>query len=85
MTQLDGNAAAGALSEVFTGDPTTATATCAACGVTGALAAVAVYEGPGTVLRCPACDAVLMRLARIRDAIHMEMRGISALRMRRTA
>ena len=33
---LDGNAAAGELSEVFAADLTTATATCAGCGATPA-------------------------------------------------
>ncbi len=38
MEHLDGNAAAGDLSEVFTLEATTAMATCAGCGATGAMA-----------------------------------------------
>ena len=57
MEHLDGNAAAGELSEVFALDVTTAVATCAGCGTTGPVAQAMVYEaGMGTVLRCPACD-----------------------------
>jgi hypothetical protein len=85
MTHLDGNAVAGELSEVFIGDLTTATATCAGCGTTGTLATVDVYEGPGTVLRCPACDSVLLRLVHVRGEICFEMRGVSVLRITRSS
>ena len=81
MTQLDGNAIAGELSEIFTGDLTTATATCAGCGTTGALATVSVYEGPGTVLRCPECDSVLLRIVHVRGEVCLEMRGVRVLRI----
>jgi NAD-dependent SIR2 family protein deacetylase len=83
MEHLDGNAAAGELSEVFTLEATTATATCAGCGATGEVARVHVYEaGMGTVLRCPECDAVLMRLVHARGEVLMEMRGVRILRWR---
>jgi Family of unknown function (DUF6510) len=82
MTQLDGNAIAGELSEIFAGDLTTATATCAGCGTTGAVATVAVFESlMGTVLRCPECDSVLARVVHARGEICLEMRGVSALRI----
>jgi hypothetical protein len=80
MTHFDGNAAAGPLSEVFAVDITTAVATCGQCGTTGALAAVHVYEGAGTVLRCPDCDAVLLRLVRTRSGTCVEMCNIKVLR-----
>jgi len=81
MEHLDGNAAAGDLSEVFALDVTVATATCAGCGVTGPMAQAMVYEsGIGTVLRCPSCDAVLLRVARGGGQLHMEMRGVRVLR-----
>jgi hypothetical protein len=82
MSHLDGNAAAGELSQVFAAEVTTAIATCAGCGATGALATVHVYEaGPGTVLRCPECDAVLLRLVRTRGEVCLEMSGVSVLRI----
>ncbi len=82
MTHLDGNAIAGELSEVFAGDLTTAIATCAGCGTTGAVATVDVYETDmGTVLRCPECDSVLLRVVHARGDICLEMRGVSALRI----
>jgi hypothetical protein len=83
MSHLDGNAAAGPLSEVFAGELTSAIATCAGCGATGALATVHVYAaGPGTVLRCPECDAVLLRLVHARGETCLEMSGVSVLRWR---
>jgi uncharacterized protein DUF6510 len=83
MDHLDGNAAAGELSEVFTLDVTTAVATCAGCGMTGPLATAMVYEaGMGTVLRCPSCDAVLLRYARGGGELRLEMRGVRVLQWR---
>jgi hypothetical protein len=86
MEHLDGNAAAGDLSEVFTLEATAATATCAGCGDTGHIADTHVYEaGMGTVLRCPSCDTVLLRVVHARDEVLMEMRGIRVLRWRTAA
>ena len=82
MSHLDGNAAAGELCSVFGSDLTTAVATCAECGLTGPVAAVRVYSGPGTVLRCPGCDAVLLRVVNVRGEVALEMRGVRVLRWR---
>jgi hypothetical protein len=83
MEHLDGNAAAGELSEVFARDVTTAVATCAGCGMTGPMAEAMLYEtGMGAVLRCPACDVVLLRYARGGGELRMEMRGIRVLQWR---
>ncbi len=84
-TQLrrDGNAAAGLLAEVFTAEATAALVSCAGCGATGAVGAAHVYDqGPGLVLRCPGCSAVLMRFARIRDRTVADLRGVAALAYR---
>lgn len=75
MEHLDGNAAAGELSGVFALDVTTAVVTCAGCGTTGPLAEAMLYR---TVLRCPACDSVLLRYARG----HMDMRGVKVMQWR---
>jgi hypothetical protein len=81
MEHLDGNAAAGELSEVFAFDVTEAVATCAGCGTSGPVAQAMVYEtGMGTVLRCPACDEVLLRYVRGGGAVRIEMRGVRVLR-----
>jgi Family of unknown function (DUF6510) len=78
--RLDGNAAAGLLSEVFTAEATTAVAACASCGAEGALGAAHVYaNAPGLVVRCPGCSAVLMRFARIRGRVVADLRGSATL------
>lgn len=77
---LDGNAAAGLLSEVFNVEATTMVARCAACGGEGALATARVYsQCPGVVLRCPDCTAVVMRFARVRGRLAADFRGVNML------
>jgi uncharacterized protein DUF6510 len=81
-TRLDGNAAAGFLSEVFVPDLTTARATCANCGTIRPLGALLVYaHGMGMVMRCPSCDAVVLRIARARTRLWFDLRGASVLFM----
>jgi len=75
-TRLDGNAAAGILSEVFVPDLTTARATCANCGTIRPLGALFVYaHGMGMVRRCPSCDAVVLRIARTRTRLWFDLTG----------
>lgn len=79
-SRLDGNAAAGLLSELFTPEATAAEARCASCGRTGAVGAVDAYaDAPGLVLRCPGCSEVLMRFARIGGRLVADLRGVRTL------
>ncbi len=81
-SKLDGNAAAGALQEVFPFEMTMAEATCANCGAANVVGAVAAYlHGMGTVLRCPSCDKALIRLAHMKGHYWLDMRGVRALRL----
>ena len=81
--KLDGNAAAGILQEVFAVEVTAAVGTCDGCGAVEAVGAVAVYaRGPGTVLRCPHCDAVLMKIVVAEDRIWVDLRGLRTLELR---
>ena len=82
MSHVDGNAVAGDLGAIFSGDLSAAVATCEGCGTTGPVATVMVYEGMGEVLRCPSCDTVLLRLARIGGETRLDMRGVRVLRWR---
>jgi len=76
VLRLDGNAAAGILSEVFVPDLTTALATCAHCGTIRAIGALLVYaHGMGMVMRCPNCDAVVLRVARPRTQLWVDLTG----------
>ena len=74
--RLDGNAAAGLLREIFAVDLTTARAMCVHCGAMQAMGALLVYaHGMGTVMRCPNCDGVVMRMARTRAQMRLDPTG----------
>ncbi|HLM50874.1 MAG TPA: DUF6510 family protein [Solirubrobacteraceae bacterium] len=62
--RVDGNAAGGALSELFGGvEMTTAVRTCPGCVRTSTLAEHVVYtQAAGMVLRCPHCGDVGLTL-----------------------
>ena len=80
--KLDGNAAAGILQEIFPFEMTLAQATCAGCGTTDAIGALAVYMyGMGTVIRCPSCDTVLIRVAQAKGRYWLDMRGVRVLQI----
>jgi len=80
--KLDGNAAGGILQAIFPFDMTLAQATCAGCGTTNAMGALAVYmHGMGTVIRCPSCDTVLIRVAQIHGDYWLDMRGVRILQI----
>jgi ribosomal protein S27E len=81
--RLDGNAIGGLLTEVFGWEVTTARGTCASCGAVGEVATLIVYaQAPGTVLRCPACGAVLLRIVRAGERLWLDARGLSCLELR---
>ena len=80
--KLDGNAAAGILQEIFPFDMTLVQATCTGCGATDAIGALAAYiHGMGTVIRCPSCDAALIRVAQTRGRTFLDMRGVRVLQI----
>jgi hypothetical protein len=77
--RLDGNAAAGLLSEVFAGEMTTAIGTCDSCGSAEAVGAIHVYMAAGAVLRCPHCEAVVMKVVTDGERIWVDVRGLRTL------
>ena len=80
MNELDGNAAAGLLQEIFGRDMTGATATCASCGAVAPIGESRLYTGgPGTVIRCRNCAGVLVVITQIRGKACVDMMGISAI------
>jgi Family of unknown function (DUF6510) len=80
MEPLDGNAIAGRLLEVFGADMTTARTVCAGCGAGSQVAELMVYvRAPGTVARCPSCQAAVMVITRIRAVNCVDLRGLSML------
>jgi hypothetical protein len=79
---VDGNAIAGALSELFAVDVSVATLECRGCGLGGVVAEVVVYlAAPGIVARCRECDSVLFRLVRAPDRAWLDLRGVAYLRL----
>ncbi len=78
--RLDGNAAAGILSELFVPDLTAARATCAGCGATQAVGALVMYaHGMGTVLRCPGCDTVVLCVTRTATQVWLDPTGATRI------
>lgn len=73
---LDGNAVAGTLAEIYGDEMTTVLAECASCGkvdpVGGLLAFV---HAPGIVLRCTACQTVIIRIVQTPTRTLVDVRG----------
>jgi hypothetical protein len=78
---LDGNALAGALSQVFVSDLTKARVTCGGCARVRSLATARLYRAAGAVLRCTECDAVLLRLVTAPDRIYLVLTGMRCIEL----
>jgi Family of unknown function (DUF6510) len=73
---LDGNAAAGLLSQLFAVEATTARVTCGGCGIAAEVGAVRVYGGSmGAIFRCAHCDTAIIRVAQTPAGLWFDMRG----------
>ena len=82
MSELDGNAMAGELLEIFAVDVTSAGYVCAGCGHSAAVATLRLYgPAPGTVARCPHCEDVILRMVRTPDRIILDLRGAVRLEL----
>jgi Family of unknown function (DUF6510) len=82
--RLDGNAAAGLLQEVFVHELTAARVACAACGTVGPMGAQHLYmspRSPGAVLRCSACEGVLMVIVRAGGRFRLGLQGLVWIEM----
>lgn len=77
--RLDGNVTGGPLAAVLAFEVTTARCTCATCGATALFAELHVYaDAPGMVVRCPSCEAVVLRLAETPGHTWADLRGARA-------
>ena len=77
---LDGNAAAGELTEIFATDITAAVGQCAHCGATRRFAEAHLYmQAPGFVARCSVCQHVLLRLVNAGRRVFLDLRGLTCL------
>ena len=78
---LDGNAAAGPLAAAFGADMTIVPGKCAHCGAVHVVAELRAYiRAPGTVLRCPICDGIILRIVETDEATYVDARGAAYLR-----
>ena len=81
---LDGNGVAGLLTALFGIDVTLVPATCAHCHTISMMGSVRAFvRAPGTVLRCPVCGKVMMRVVETPYSTLVEMRGIASIRLDR--
>jgi predicted nucleic acid-binding Zn ribbon protein len=81
---LDANAVAGMLEALFGADMTTADSRCAACAREGEVGTLRAFtSAPGVVLRCPACDAVMLRIVETPRGVLFEATGLAFLRVPR--
>jgi hypothetical protein len=78
---LDGNAAAGILHAVYGAEMTLAVGTCDGCSTAGPVGAVRLYRSAGLVLRCPHCDAVLMKIVTAGERVWIDSRGLRTLEL----
>ncbi|MGZ4382227.1 MAG: DUF6510 family protein [Gaiellaceae bacterium] len=82
MEALDGNAIGGLLHEVFGEEMTAVRGVCGNCGAGRPVAELAVYlRAPGTVVRCPSCDSVLMTFVEVRHVWSVDMQGLAELEL----
>ena len=85
MEELDGNAAAGMLSEVFVLELTAARGRCDGCGNIAAVGEARVFvDSPGLVVRCRSCESVLLVLVRGDGRYWLGVQGLTWLELAAT-
>jgi hypothetical protein len=72
---LDGNAVAGLLAGVLVAEPTAAERICQSCRSRHPIGAHRAYAAAGTVLRCPTCGDVAVRLTELPGRRMVEFHG----------
>ena len=74
----------GVFQEIFGVEMTAAPTECAHCGDEGEIGTLLAFtQGPGIVLRCSACEQVMLRITQTPDAIYLDARGAVYLRLAR--
>jgi hypothetical protein len=82
VMELDGNAMAGDLREIFAFDVTVARFTCAGCGTVDAVGALMLWgQEMGHVGRCPHCQDVVLRLVHAPDRVFLDLSGTVRLEL----
>jgi len=79
---LDANATAGLLHEIFGAEMTASPTECAHCGNEAEVGTLLAFtQGPGIVLRCSACENVVIRITQLPNATYLDARGAVYLRL----
>lgn len=82
---VDGNALGGLLYELFAAEVTASRTKCGFCGKQGEIGTLLAFiEAPGAILRCPACENVLIRIVQTPTATYLDARGVVYLRLDRS-
>jgi hypothetical protein len=85
-TMLDGNGVGAMLHDVFAAEMTASPTECAHCGRHEQIGELLAFtEAPGLVLRCPACEDVMVRVVQTPEFTYLDARGAVYLRMARSA
>ncbi len=80
---LDANATAGLLFEIFGVEMTASPTECAHCGNEGEIGTLLAFtQGPGVILRCSACEQVVLRIVQTPHEIVLDARGAVYLRLK---
>jgi hypothetical protein len=81
-TRLDGNAAAGMLSEVFRCEASSMVVVCSGCGAVAPMGSLLAYGlEMGAILRCPTCDTAVLRAGAGGRRLWVDMRGAVSVRI----
>jgi hypothetical protein len=82
---VDANAVAGLLERLFGGDVTALPGQCAHCHTVSLVGAMHAYvRAPGTVIRCPVCHGVVLRVVETGRATYVDARGAAYNAFERT-
>jgi hypothetical protein len=82
-TRLDGNAAAGLLTEVFRCEPSGVVVVCAGCGAVEPMGSLLAYSlEMGAILRCPTCDTAVLRAGSVGPQLWIDLRGAVSVRIK---
>jgi Family of unknown function (DUF6510) len=76
VSHVDGNAIGGLLIEVFGREATGESGRCRECGAENYVGALHVYRAAGVVVRCPSCQAVLVRVVESDERIWVDLDGL---------
>jgi len=80
---LDANGVAGLLFDVFGVEMTAEKTECAYCGNEARMGTLLAFtQGPGIVLRCSACENVMIRIVQTPESTFLDARGAVYLRLR---